>query len=294
MEIKETLNLLNSEEFTVLDIETSGLSPAKGGRIIEIGAVKVKNKQIIDEFHTLVYPEQKIYTKTTELTGITNEMLEGQPVYGQVLPKLYEFIGDSVIVAHNVKFDWDRFLLFFFKKVGMNPINKVIDTMDLSKHFYKNKKKHNLAEMCNELSVNIGNHHRANDDAKATAKCLIRFIEMYKLTYNGDQIGIIKDNTEISREVKANEIKLKVRKVNYWEKQVTKKKLMQRLYVSINDGRCYGMVYYDIPSKTWYNKDFPVSVNFEKVHKLVLSFLNLNSTEELCNWNNKKNQPKGA
>lgn len=296
MEIKETLSLLNSEKFTVIDIETSALSPIKGGKIIEIGAVKVENGKITEEFHTLINPEQKIYSKTTQLTGITNEMLEGQPVYGQVLPKLYQFIGDTVVVAHNANFDWDRFLLFYLKKVGLNPVNKVIDTVKLSKYFYKDKKKHNLAEMCSELGVDIGNHHRANDDAKATAKCLVKFIQMYNAnaSIKSEQVSVIENKVEIKQEVKANEVKLKVRKVNYWEKQVTKGKLMQRLYVSINDGRCYGMVYYDIPSKAWYNKDFPVSLNFERVHEIVLKFLNLNTTEDLCNWGNKQRQLKGA
>lgn len=295
--VMSMLPLMNKNKFVVLDLETSGLSPDKGGRIIEIGAVLVENGKITNTFETLVNPEQKIYGKTTELTGITNEMLVGKPTIGQVLPELYKFMGDSVVVAHNADFDWNRFLLFFFKKVGIYPSNSVIDTLLLSKHFFPNNKKHNLKVLCNELGVGLDQHHRALTDTKATAGCLLKMKEKFSHLITdvisttssplNEQVGLFLNDKKNNRpKHETEEEKLVVKKVKYWEKPINKQKMYRRLYVNVNDGTMFGTVYFDIPTKTWYNKDFPTSLNFDSVNRLVLRFLNLQCTEELCGFRN--------
>lgn len=297
--VAEMLPLMNKSKFVVLDLETSGLSPEKGGRIIEIGAVLLEDGKIVDTFETFVNPEQKIYGKTTELTGITNEMLVGKPPIGQVLPEFYKFIGDAVIVAHNADFDWNRFLTYFFKKVGIHPNNRVIDTLLLSKYFFPNNKKHNLEILCSELGVVLEQHHRALSDTKATAECLVKMKEKFAhlipnvdietLDTMSEQIGLfgeILDNVDDITKHKTNVNKLSIKRVKYWEKPINKQKVYRRLYVSINDGTMFGTTYFDIPTKTWYNKDFPTSLDFEMVNTLVLKFLNLKSTEELCSFRN--------
>ncbi len=88
----------------VFDIETTGFS-SKNDKIIEIGAVKLKDGEIVDSFSTFVDPKVNIPYKITELTSITQNMVNGQPTIDEVLPKFMEFVGDSVLVAHNAAFD---------------------------------------------------------------------------------------------------------------------------------------------------------------------------------------------
>ncbi|MDF2880035.1 MAG: hypothetical protein K0R54_592 [Clostridiaceae bacterium] len=278
--------LLSNNEFVILDIETSGLSPDKGGRIIEIGAVKIRGTKIIEKYSQLIYPEQKIYAKTIELTGITNEMLQGMPVYAQVLPEFHKFIGDNIIVAHNAGFDWDRFLLKFFLKVGIIAKNQIIDTVQLSKYIFPNKKKHNLEELCNELNIKITNHHRAFDDCLVTAKALLK---LKKILINRGMVatGPISTQTTIVNinEIKSNEAisdKIKIKRVKYWEKQKTKNESFKRIYVTLNNGTAF----FDIPTMTWQFKDIQNEVNKEILQNSVLKYLKLNTVEELCNYRN--------
>jgi DNA polymerase III subunit epsilon len=300
------------KEFVVIDLETTTLSPEKGGMIIEVAGVKIKDNKIVDTFNQLINPERKIYSRVTELTGITNEMLQGKPVYGEVLPKFYRFIGNAIVVAHNAPFDWDRYLLYFFPKVGIFPTNKVIDTLLLSKLYFPNKSRYSLDEMCKELGVKLENHHRALNDSLATAEMLLIFKEKYATKlYNpsfvleGEQMDLFNlafqmeeeekeevaekaplqlEMGETSKEKKEvpEKKEYKVKRVKYWEKRVNKNKCYKRLYVTLSNGT----VFFDIPTKTWYNKDVQESIDFEAVHESVLRYLNLQSVEELCNYRN--------
>lgn len=188
--------LLKENEFIVLDLETTSLSPMTGGKIIEIGAVHVKNGQIINVFEELIDPEQVIYEKTTKLTGITNEMVQGKRLYPHVLKDFYGFMGNKPIVAHNADFDWKRFLLFYFEKIGIFPTNIVIDTLKLSKFYLPEMKSHKLNLLCEKFEIVLENHHRAKDDAEATAKVLIEFKNKYaKIDYGAyeKQVGFQPD-----------------------------------------------------------------------------------------------------
>lgn len=265
--------LAMANEFVSLDIETTTLSPAKGGRIIEVAGVKVKNGEIVDTYSQLINPEQKIYRKTIELTGITNEMLEGKPVYGQVLPEFYRFIGSSVVVAHNAGFDWDRFLLPFFKRVGIHANNLVIDTMNLSKLYYPELKSYRLNELCEKFEIPLENHHRALADAVATAKLAIYYQKNHAGEYQ-TQLNL-EDNSIEEKPVQRD---FRILRVRYWEKQVTRKNKMQRVYVNMN----IGTVFFDIPSRTWYNKDVEQAIDFKEIQEAVLKHLNLNSVVDLC------------
>lgn len=300
---------LHRDIYVVIDIETTALFPTKGGKIIEIGAVKITGGKVVDKFEYLIDPEQKIYEKTTELTGITNEMVKGKPVIGQVLPLLYEFIKDAIIVCHNAMFDWDRFLLHYFKTVGISPENEVVDTLALCKHFFPNFEKHKLKVVCENLGIKLKDHHRAFADATATGEVLLKIIEMFKdqiieavslkntsepkvEAYQAtfmDSLPELKDTSSVKKEPllqQTNEDKLNIRKVRYWEKPINKQKSYRRLYVNINDRSLYGTVYFDIPTKTWYNKDFSGVLDFTRVQGLVLKFLNLKNVDELCGFRN--------
>lgn len=245
--------LVSSNEFVVLDIETTGLSPLKGGRIIEIGAVKIVNEEIVDTFSQLIYPEMKIYKKIIDITGITNEMLSDKPVFREVLPKFYKFIGNTTVVAHNSGFDWDRFLLFYFSKVGIIPTNQVVDTLLLSRELFPNASSHKLEDICRELGIVLSNAHRAENDAIATSKLFLEIRKLCLKDFNAEQSEQtdLFNMTAIEREepnkLQSPKNNFVIKRIAYWEKQVSKKKRYERIYVTLD----IGVAYFDIPTRTW-------------------------------------------
>ncbi len=166
------------DKFVVFDIETTGLSPTND-MITEIGAVKIENGQIVDEYNQLINPERKIPDNIVELTGITNEMVENMPTIDEVLPKFEEFIKDSFLVAHNASFDVG-FIREQFMRRGKKLENPVLDTLELSRNLLPQLKSHRLNIVAKYLNVDLVNHHRAVDDAKATAEIFLKFLELLK------------------------------------------------------------------------------------------------------------------
>ncbi|SNR89020.1 DNA polymerase-3 subunit alpha [Anaerovirgula multivorans] len=164
------------DEYVIFDIETTGLSNVRD-KITEIGAVKIKNRQIVDNFSTLINPQIPIPEKITELTGITNEMVENAPTIESALPRFLDFIGTCCLVAHNADFDVG-FIRENAKKIGCQIKNTIVDTLKLSRILLSHLKRHKLNTIAKELNVVLENHHRAVDDAKATAEIFIKFIEL--------------------------------------------------------------------------------------------------------------------
>lgn len=167
---------IKSGTYVVFDLETTGLSP-ENERITEFGAVKIRGGLIVDKFSQLVNPEKEISEEITALTGITNEMVENMPTIKEVLPKFKKFCGDAVLVAHNAKFDIS-FIYANARREGIYFANEVVDTLEMSRTLFPNEKKHKLDIMCERLGVSLENHHRASDDAEATARCFIKMKEM--------------------------------------------------------------------------------------------------------------------
>src|SRR5207237_10533540 len=93
------------QDYVVVDIDTTGGWGSRD-RITEIGAIKIRNHQVIDEWHTLINPQRSIPARITQLTGITNAMVRDAPVFAEVADSLMEFMGDGIFVAHNVNFDY--------------------------------------------------------------------------------------------------------------------------------------------------------------------------------------------
>lgn len=277
---KDTERLLVlGENFVVLDIETSGFSPNKGGRIIEIGAVKLEKGVIVDRFNELINPELKITKKITELTGITNDMVANAPVYREVLPKLYSFIGDSVVVCHNKSFDWDRYLLHYFKNVGIVPNNDTIDTLLLARQYLPGRKEYKLKSLCDELNITLVDAHRAVNDAEATAHMLLAFKSKFS-----NQLSIFE---AIPKEKPVEQIPvitntIRVRRVRRWEKEAKgNQPELKRLYVSLN----VGVVYFDISTLSWGVKQLEVdSIDLEAVKNIVLDYLKLPNEQALCSY----------
>ncbi|OPJ57129.1 PolC-type DNA polymerase III [Alkalithermobacter paradoxus] len=176
--IKKPNNLTLEQTFIVFDIETTGLSSIND-RITEIGAVKIKNSKIVDRFSALVNPEIDIPYNIQQLTGITNDMVKSAKTIEQVLPKFLDFVGDSVLVAHNSEFDVG-FIRENSKRLNINFENTHLDTIALAKVLLPNLKRYKLNILAKELNVELENHHRAVDDAQATAHIFIKFLEMLK------------------------------------------------------------------------------------------------------------------
>ena len=166
------------DTYVVFDIETTGFSPINN-KIIEIGAVKIKNGIIIDNFSSLVNPKCRIPYKITELTSITDEMVKNEQTIETVLPRFMEFCKGSILVAHNAAFDTS-----FIKKNCMN-LNldydyTVLDTVSLARFLYPELKRVKLNLVAKHLGVKLDNHHRAVDDAKCTADILLICFEKLK------------------------------------------------------------------------------------------------------------------
>lgn len=161
-------------EFVVFDLETTGIS-VNSNEIIEIGAVKVKNQVITDKFSTFVNPGRPIPYNIQELTSINDQMVADAPSIDKALPDFLAFCKDAVLVAHNASFDTG----FIFQKAkdrGIHTDFTVIDTVSMSRALLPELKKYKLDTVAKALGVSLENHHRAVDDAGATAEIFVKLL----------------------------------------------------------------------------------------------------------------------
>lgn len=159
-------NSVEEQTFCIVDIETNGSSVKKGFQVIEIGAVKYQDGQIIDKFESLVYAKE-IPEYIQEVTNITPLMLEDAPVIETVLKEFKLFLGDDVFVAHNIKFDYE-FISDSFEKYDLGKLeNRKLCTIDLARRTIESEK-YGLRALKETLEIEVDNHHRAYYDALAT------------------------------------------------------------------------------------------------------------------------------
>jgi DNA polymerase III epsilon subunit family exonuclease len=164
--IKEQIEA-SFNSFVCFDFETTGFG--NYDKITEIGAVKVVNGRIVEYFSELVNPKRKIPEPVIEITGITNEMVKDKETIYEVLPRFLKFAGDSILVAHNAKFDC-RFLLIEAEKLGCKIKNPVLDTMALAKRKLPRMTSYRLTALTDHFGIDQKDAHRAYCDAEATAK----------------------------------------------------------------------------------------------------------------------------
>ena len=162
--------------FIVFDLETTGFSPIKD-KIIEIGAVKVKKGKITERFSTFVNPQIPIPFKITQLTSITDAMVLDAPPIEEVLPRFLEFVGDGVLVAHNASFDVS-FIEQNCRYQDIQPDFTSVDTVAMARVLLPTLSRFKLNIVAKALNISLENHHRAVDDAGATAEIFEKFVEM--------------------------------------------------------------------------------------------------------------------
>ncbi len=193
--------VLNKASYCVFDFETTGLS-ARYDKIIEFGAVKVKDGIIIDNIDLFVDPEMELSAITTKITNITTKMVRGKTKIKDAIKIMKDFIGDSILVSHNASFDVG-FLNEAFVNNGEEEIkNPVIDTLFLSRYLFPNSKSHALGTVSHLLSVNYDetSAHRANYDAEVLNSVWMAMLA--KLTKNNNllkhyELANLRSNDEI-------------------------------------------------------------------------------------------------
>jgi DNA polymerase III epsilon subunit family exonuclease len=167
---------LDGAEFVVFDLETTG-AVAPPCRITEIGAYRVRDGVVAGEFHSLVNPEMPIPPFITQLTGISDRMVLDAPVFADVAGEFLDFIGDSVLVAHNSGFDM-RFLNYEIGRIfaDYRLANPCLCTVQLSRRLLPDIANHKLKTVAEYYSIDLVNHHRASADALATAHIFINLL----------------------------------------------------------------------------------------------------------------------
>lgn len=164
------------DSFVVFDLETTGFSPTRN-RIIEIGAVKVVNGKISDRFSTFVNPKVPIPPRITEVTSITDDMVADAPEINTVLPEFLTFCEGCVLVAHNAEFDYS----FICKKgaeQGLDTEFTVVDTVGVARVLFPHMARYTLDSVAKALKISLVNHHRAVEDAEATAEIFEKMITL--------------------------------------------------------------------------------------------------------------------
>ncbi|MUV39925.1 DNA-directed DNA polymerase [Lentibacillus sp. JNUCC-1] len=176
---EQDLDLTNAT-FVVFDVETTGLS-AVYDTIIELAGVKIYNGEIIDRFERFANPHHPLSQTTTDLTGITDDMVQDAPEIGEVLKEFHEWSKDDVLVAHNASFDMG-FLNQGYERIDYGQAdNPVIDTLELARFLLPELKNHRLNTLCKYMDIELTQHHRAIYDAEATGylfwKLLTKLVE---------------------------------------------------------------------------------------------------------------------
>ena len=166
-------------EFIVFDVETTGLSPADGDRIIEIAAIKVKDRKVIAVLESFINPKRELPASATYVNKITEDMLIGAPTSEEVLPGIIDFIGGGCVVGHNVKFDLG-FLCYELSLSGrkLRDETPAIDTLKMAKALIPYLSSYKLSHIAGALGIRIGETHRAKADVELTIEVLTRLMDI--------------------------------------------------------------------------------------------------------------------
>jgi DNA polymerase III epsilon subunit family exonuclease len=166
-------------EFVIFDVETTGLSPFDGDRIVEIAAVKVKGTEVVDTFYSLVNPQRSVPQQATLVNNITDDMLITAPIAADILPEMIHFIGGACVAGHNVRFDLN-FLCYELALIGrrLNDQTPAVDTLKMARDLLPYLSNHKLAYLARSLGVAVNQTHRAMADVHLTVEVFLRLMEM--------------------------------------------------------------------------------------------------------------------
>ena len=167
---------LGELDFVVVDVEATGGSPARGDRLTEVAAVRVREGRVIDSFESLINPQRPIPPTVSRLTDITDEMVAGAPTFNQVAEPLRQALEGAVFVAHNVGFDW-RFLAAEFQRCfGGRLGGERLCTLRLARRLHPELRRRSLHALADYYAITADRWHRAGPDARATAELLGHFL----------------------------------------------------------------------------------------------------------------------
>jgi DNA polymerase III epsilon subunit family exonuclease len=176
-EVPDGARPLAGEEFVVVDVETTGGSPARGHRVIEVAAVRVANGRVRETFSTLINPRCPIPRMITSLTGIAGDMVADAPPFEAVAPRLAEVLDGRVFVGHNASFDW-RFISAEMERCTARTLaGRQLCTLRLARRMLPHLPSRSLGALADYFGLAMDAHHRALDDALATARLLLRFLD---------------------------------------------------------------------------------------------------------------------
>ena len=169
---------LLDEDWVVVDVETTGGSPAHGHRVTEVAAVRVSRGEIRDVYATLVNPQRRIPRMITRLTGISDEMVADAPLFTAVADNVAATVGSGIFVAHNAAFDWRFMCAEMERATGQTLSGPQLCTVRLSRKLLPQLTSRSLDGLALFFGLEIASRHRARDDAVATAHVLLRLLEM--------------------------------------------------------------------------------------------------------------------
>ena len=190
------------EEFVVFDLETTGFSPI-ACEIIEIGAVKIKASVIIDRFARFVRPQNGIPSEIQKLTGIFPETVANAEPVENVLPKFMEFVGAATLVAHNAQFDAGFIRVNLMRQAQTNLNNSVLDTLGLARSLLPKLKNHKLKNLAKEFGIPLEKHHRAVDDAEATASIFLKLLTQLPAR----NISLLTDINDLTKDINLDKLR---------------------------------------------------------------------------------------
>jgi len=163
---------VKSLTLVVFDVETTGFS-AKNGRVVELGAVKIQNGEVLASTNWLINPGRPIPPRVSKVHGITDDMVKDKPTFAEIYPEFLAFIGDAVLMAHNARFDVDLVRSEIVRAELPLPGNGVIDSLKLFRTWYPEQPSHKLGPLATSIGLQAEGLHRGDVDALFTAQILM-------------------------------------------------------------------------------------------------------------------------